>query len=251
MYEPYGFSFIVPCYNEEKRIVACLDSIMCEMRQYYINFEIIVIDNNSTDKTVEKVLEYKNHLPVTQYTPEIVVCKEERKGVVWARTTGSRIARFKFLANIDADNKLPKGWAEIARQAFLWDPDVVAVSGPLIFEGVGRYVTVCNKIFYFFAKLFHMKWPTLQGGNYVILNDTYKKMGGYDLSYEFFGEDTRTAVMASKYGKIRLISAMWVHSSPRRLEGQGNIRTAWTYVINYLSVNILGKNVTNEYRDFR
>ena len=44
-------SFIIPCYNEEKHIKACIRSIRKYM--WYIPYEIIVVDTGSTDRTVE------------------------------------------------------------------------------------------------------------------------------------------------------------------------------------------------------
>jgi glycosyltransferase involved in cell wall biosynthesis len=243
-------SFVVPCYNEQDSIKQCLESIYDEMNKYIDQYEIIIVDNGSTDKTIQRVREFIITHSSQNYWPSFRVCHEPRKGIVYARTAGADAARGKWIANIDADNRLPAGWYFNAKLNMI-KPDVVAFSGPLEFEDVNFAVTVANRVFYAVAQIFHIFWPTLQGGNYVIRKDVFKKMGGYDLSYKFYGEDTRTAVLAADHGKVRLDRNMWIHSSPRRLKGQGYFNTAWKYTINYLSVNILGKNVTPEYKDFR
>ena len=49
-------SIIIRTKNEENWISICLDKIF---KQNYKNFEVIIVDNNSTDKTVKRALEYK------------------------------------------------------------------------------------------------------------------------------------------------------------------------------------------------
>lgn len=237
---PYGFSFIIPAYNEEANIIECIASIQAELdRHPDIPAEIIVIDNNSTDKTAELA----RGMGVT-------VLKEERKGVVFARQAGSDAARYLFLANIDADNRVPTGWLDVAND--LTRTNYVAWSGPLRYYGASKVVDVGGDIFYFLARLAHkIVGPTLQGGNYVIRKDTLESMGGYDTSYEFYGEDTRTAVLAAEHGKIKLVPDMWIWSSARRLNQQGITKTVGLYTANYISTTLLNKKLSSKYKDFR
>jgi len=50
-------SIIIPVYNEEKHISACLDNVL---RQHYPDFETIVVDDGSIDNTEQLVKKYKN-----------------------------------------------------------------------------------------------------------------------------------------------------------------------------------------------
>lgn len=237
---PYGFSFIIPAYNEEANIVDCIISIKAELqRNPHIPAEIIVVDNNSTDRTAEVVRGMG-----------VKLIQESKKGVVHARQSGANAAKYQYLANIDADNRLPNGWLSVCNE--YTKTDLVAWSGPLKYAGASELVDIGGDIFYFMARVAHrIVGPTLQGGNYVIRKDALEAMGGYDTSYEFYGEDTRTAVLASKQGRVKLIPEMWIWSSPRRLEQQGLFKTVGIYTANYLSTTLLNKKVTKTYKDFR
>lgn len=242
MIEPdYGISFVIPCYNEAKNIVACIWSIQKDMRTSLpaIPFEIIVADNGSTDNSVKLAL----------CIVETRIVHETRKGVVHARNAGTKAARYCYVANIDADNQLPIGWTKAALDA-LSEPNVVAVSGPLVYHDE-RLINLGAKVFYFLARFFHQYWPTIQGGNYMIKKEAWTKIKGYNTEFAFYGEDTSTAKDFSAVGRIKLVPKMWIWSSPRRIRQQGLLKTIWLYTSNYFWVSWYGKPRSNEYRDFR
>lgn len=238
---PFGVSFIIPCYNESKNIKKCIWAIELEIERHpEVACEIIVVDNNSTDDTSQIAL---------RTTAKVIFEKE--KGVVNARNAGYKEAKYAYLANIDADNIVPKGWLDIALKT-IQKPNTSAVSGPLWYSGAPIYINAGGKVFYLLARVcHHLVGPTIQGGNYMIKKEVLDKMNGYDTSFHFYGEDTKTAQLASKYGKVRLIPDLQIYSDPRRIEGQGLAKTIWNYTSNYFSVSLFGKQTTNQYRDYR
>jgi GT2 family glycosyltransferase len=78
-----------------------------------------------------------------------------------------------------------------------------------------------------------------------------EKMGGFDTRISFYGEDTDTARRASKFGKVKFNHKFFIHTSGRRFAGQGLAKTAWLYIINFLSNVAFGKAATKEYVDYR
>src|SRR4051812_9489646 len=92
-------SIVIPVYNEAQNLDACLRAIA---RQTTAAYEVIVVDNNSTDGS----------LAVAQTFPFVTVITERRQGIVHARDRGYNAARGDIIARIDADSLLPKDWLE-------------------------------------------------------------------------------------------------------------------------------------------
>jgi len=231
-------SFIIPCYNEEAHIKDCIRAIRKHV--WYVPYEIIVVDNNCTDKTVE----------IAELEGAFVI-KETRKGVVFARQTGYEAAKGFLIANIDADSKITEGWIWEALSR-LSNDDTVAVTGPLEYQDVGLGLRIMTKLYYLIAKLSNDYIGVfIQGGNSMIKKSALDKVGGYDLSIAFYGEDTMTAKRIQHLGKIVFNMYMVTTTSPRRLKEQGNIKTIWMYLTNYFSVTFKNKSTTNDYKDYR
>ena len=123
-------SFVVPAYNEQALLPACLTAIRDEiLRAGQVlgqDAEIIVVNNASTDNT----------RAVAAAVPGVAVIDEPRKGLVQARWAGFEASSGALVANIDADTIIPPGWlTEVLRQ-FGANPNLVALSGPYIYYGV-------------------------------------------------------------------------------------------------------------------
>jgi glycosyltransferase involved in cell wall biosynthesis len=240
----YDFSctFVIAAFNEEKYIGNCIRSIHAEMANYDYPYEIIVIDNNSTDNTTKEARKAGADL----------VVPEKQQGVTYARNRGLRYAAYKHVAIIDADAQMPQGWYDHAMNGFYDDNDgpVVAVSGPITFYDSSDALNTSTKYFYKVAKMVHNLMPTLQGGNYIAKREILEKIGGFP-NVPFYGEDTMTAVEISKHGKIVLNPKMIINTSGRRLNQDGIWKTSWLYVINYLAANLIGAPATTKYENFR
>lgn len=88
-------SLIVPIFNAEKYLKKCLDSIL---NQTYKNFEIILVDDGSTDRSGDMCDEYAST------NEQIQVIHKRNKGLVEARITGIENASGKWIAFVDADD---------------------------------------------------------------------------------------------------------------------------------------------------
>lgn len=90
-------SVIIPAYNIEKEISRCLDSVL---NQIYKNIEIIVVDDGSTDKTVEILNIYE------QKHDNIIIIHQENQGVFSARLNGIQKATGKWIGFVDGDDEI-------------------------------------------------------------------------------------------------------------------------------------------------
>lgn len=234
-------SFIIPAFNEEHLIGACLISIYNEIKRCELQHtEVIVVDNNSTDLTADMA---------RAFGATVISCKE--KGITKAKQAGHMAATNQFEAYIDADNMLPTGWLTVALKAFN-DPKLVVVSGPLVYYDVSAWTSKIANIFQGIARVsHHVIAPMVQGGNYMVRKRALDLIGGYDQSIEFYGEDTDLAHRLSRIGKVKVLPALRILSSGRRLTEQGSLSTGILYALNYISVSLFGRPLTKRHEDYR
>lgn len=90
------FSVVIPAYNREKELVTCLDSVL---NQTYINFEIIVVDNGSTDNTKNIVQSYINKDKRVKY-----FWQENSGSPAGSRNTGIKNSSNEWIAFLDSDD---------------------------------------------------------------------------------------------------------------------------------------------------
>lgn len=124
MSKPLALSLIIPAYNEEQHLKNCLDSVSKQTR---LPEEVIVVDNNSTDRT---------RLIAESY-PFVRVVAEKQQGIVYARNAGFNAARHQLIGRIDADSVLPADWTERVMD-FYSQPGRASTS----LTGGGRYYNV-------------------------------------------------------------------------------------------------------------
>jgi len=94
-------SVIIPIYNREKKLGICLKSVL---NQTYKDYEIIVVDNNSTDNTKQVIKEFQKKNKKIKYL------FETKKGIGAARNTGEKNAKGKIILMTDSDCIVPKNW---------------------------------------------------------------------------------------------------------------------------------------------
>lgn len=89
-------SFIIPIYNSAKYLTECIESILSQS----ISKEIILINDGSTDNSLEIALKYSNQFPF------LTVIHSQNKGAAAVRNLGIRCAKGKYLFFVDSDDYL-------------------------------------------------------------------------------------------------------------------------------------------------
>jgi glycosyltransferase involved in cell wall biosynthesis len=117
-----SLSIIIPVYNEENHIRRCLKAIAA---QTVPPDEVIVVDNNSTDKTVE----------IAKSFPFVRIVHEKKQGRVFARTCGFNASHCTILGRIDADSVIDTDWVDRVRAHFA-EKNIGGVTG------LGKTVTL-------------------------------------------------------------------------------------------------------------
>jgi len=114
-------SIIIPAWNEETNILRCVLSLVNQVTNY--NYEIIVVNNNSTDRTAE----YLQKLNIKSFNQPIQGCGPSRK-------LGQEYANAPYILLGDADCVYPKEWVELMISQ-LKKTRAVAVLGRFTFIG--------------------------------------------------------------------------------------------------------------------
>ena len=97
-------SIIIPAYNVENYIEDCLESIL---NQTYTNIEVIIVNDGSTDGTLEKITPYADK------DKRIIILNQENQGVSATRNNGIEIAKGEYFAFFDADDYIPQNAIEL------------------------------------------------------------------------------------------------------------------------------------------
>lgn len=252
-------SFVVPAYNEEAYLPACLDSILEQTRDLPAGTtEIIVVNNASTDRTREVALSY----------PGVILVDEMRKGLPYARQAGFAASSGSLVAHVDSDSRLTPGWvkqvlatfdeheAKLAHSAS--KRPLVALSGPVVYYDLTPRQRLYVHVFYMIG------WATyainryilrvgsmVQGGNFITSREALAAIGGFNTSITFYGEDTDIARRLHDVGEVRFTFDLKMFSSARRLKGEGMLTMAARYSINYLWTTFFKRPFTNTHIDIR
>ncbi|MBI4054332.1 MAG: glycosyltransferase family 2 protein [Candidatus Doudnabacteria bacterium] len=226
-------SFIIPARNEQLYIADCIESIL---KQGLKNpFEIVVVDNASTDGTAAVV---------KKKFPNVILLREEKLGTNQARQKGFLHSGGEVLIFLDSDVRLPAGWLEKVLKKSNSDPGIVAISAPYHFYDFPAYLQLANIMYVylvstpwqFFIRNIARHSSFMIGGNMVIKRWALKKIEGFDTKFRFFGDDTDTGIRLGTVGKVVFSPRFWVYTSARRFNQRGVFRTMFTYLLNYTFV---------------
>ena len=187
------FSILVPAYNEEQSIASCLNSLISVA---YDDKEVIVIDDASTDYTVQAVEKFLDK-------GVILVRREKNGGRAAALNSGLQQVTGDVIITTDADTVTPSDWLQRFKSCFE-QQDVVAVGGayqacnkdkPLInatsildqiLNGVFKKSLVPNK---------------LSGVNSAILRKVLLDLGGFNEN-SWWSEDSELGWKLKKIGRV-------------------------------------------------
>lgn len=223
-------SVIVCAYNEEHYLGPCLQSLRSQSRPPN---ETIVIDNASSDRTGD----------VARNEAGVRVIVEPRKGLVVARERGRREATGEVLVYVDADCRAPRLWLERIERRFTRDASLIALSGNYRFydwDWWGRtllraYDFTLGPATHVLVKYILRIGVVFYGGNFAVRGEALERIGGFDTSIEFHGEDTNLGRRLSRVGRVELRYDCFLYTSARRYNAMGKGAVFRLYVRNFVS----------------
>lgn len=124
-------SIIIPAYNVEKYIAKCLDSIK---NQTFQNYEVIIVDDGSTDNTLEIINQY--------ISKRFRVFSQKNKGAGEARNTGIKKAIGKYITFVDSDDFYYRNdcLEKIANEIKKNDSEVITYKMVRFYQNSGKYL---------------------------------------------------------------------------------------------------------------
>ena len=241
------FSIVVPIYNVEGYLKKCLDSIL---NQTFVDYEIILVNDGSTDKSLSIIKEY-----MSKY-PDIKLINQENKGLSEARNAGLKEARGNYVLFVDSDDFIDKDLLLNLNDSIINNPDLVrfqlrVVSDKTIdineevFDSLNGHDAFKKIIKYRFVE---NAWAYLYSRKYLIDNGFLFKPNMY---HEDYGLIPLAIIKASIVNSISYIGYNYVQRSNSIMSDSNYMKTrkkAFDVLSQYL--DIANKDSDPYYRSF-
>ncbi len=224
-------SVIIPALNEGKYIMQPMHGLQS---QTFRNFETIVVDGGSTDRTVGMAKRYAR------------IITDRGRGPGSGRNAGARAAKGRILVFLDADTRPSSGLLESYHSAFR-DSGVVASTGPIYpLEKSSLRIRFGYRIVsVFFVRLsILMGNPAVMGSNFAVRADKFRRVGGFNEKFLTY-EDWDLSKRLKRLGRITYSKGAAVHTSTRRVAAWGISGYFIYYLINMLMYHFLKRSRSN------
>lgn len=203
MPKPY-FSVIIPTLNEEMLLPRLLASLK---KQRFKDFEVIIADNHSTDKTPEIIREYGAK----------IVEGGSRPGV--GRNRGASVAKGEYLAFLDADTVLDFDFLEKLRDEIL-KRNFSGASGFFVGDKGSAFDRFTHAILNYYFWSIQRLDPHACGFYFIIKRDVFEKLHGFDENI-YMAEDHELAHRIRDVGKFVFLKKPTITVSTRRVGREG------------------------------
>jgi len=237
-------SVIIPAYNEEKLIGRSIEALQKQTLPSD-QYEIIVIDNNSTDNTYAIAKNYK---------VSVYLYKEIQR-VAAARQFGASKAKAPILAFMDADSVADNDWLEAIVTHFAKNKSLMAVCGVALPNGGAMHVKMGFYSYNQFLRINQLFGIVLAWGfNFAIRKSAFDRIGGYNLALSSYDDAEIALRVKRNFGKksIYYSQKLRVYTSTRKHD---NLKILAIYVAdnvkNFVNVVIFKRSRVTEIRNVR
>lgn len=218
------FSVIIPALNEEDYLPKLLSDLE---KQKYKNFEIIVVDGGSTDKTVTIAEKFKKKLPLRLFI-------SPKRNVSYQRNFGAKKSLGKFLVFLDADARINSSFLKKIfsvvnkKEALLIIPKIIpnevnkrTSEMKVLFEIVNFLIEISQLI----------NKPFSSGGSIIIEKNLFDLLEGFDESL-YLAEDHNLIQRAKKIGVVaKMFPSIKVKFNLRRMKHEGRFKFLYKSIL--------------------
>lgn len=241
------YSFIVPVYNTEKYLKKCLDSLV---NQTYKDFEIIVVNDGSTDKSSSIISKYQKKYK------NIIVIDKENEGLSMARNRGVQKSSGKYIIFVDSDdyvsNKLLEEVdkkiddSDILRFQIATEDEEYTKINEYHEEG---FESMCGYDAFKYLSSYHFvepAWCYVIRKNYYIENKFSFKKGVY---HEDFGLIPYVIYKARKVKSIDFIGYYYIQRNGSIMNNNDykkTVKKAFDMLEQYKTMRLFAKNINRK-----
>lgn len=225
------FSVIIPTLNEEKYLPLILSDLA---KQKEKNFEVVVVDGKSQDKTKEVAQSFAPKMPLT-------FLEVDKRNVSYQRNTGAAKAKGDYFVFLDADSRVPSDFTSASeavckRGAKVILPTILPDDKTQKTKVLISLVNTLIKLSQTYGK------PLSGGGNFIIEKGLFNELHGFDEDL-FMSEDHDLIRRAWAKGvKARIAKSVKVTNSMRRGDVEGDMSLIYKYVVGFLAYTVVPSN---------
>ncbi len=241
------YSFIVPVYNTEKYLKKCLDSLV---NQTYKDFEIIVVNDGSTDKSSSIISKYQKKYK------NIIVIDKENEGLSMARNRGVQKSSGKYIIFVDSDDYVSNKLLEEVDKK-IDDSDILRFQIATEYEDYTKineyheegFESMCGYDAFKNLSSYHFvepAWCYVIRKNYYIENKFSFKKGVY---HEDFGLIPYVIYKARKVKSIDFIGYYYIQRNGSIMNNNDykkTVKKAFDMLEQYKTMRLFAKNINRK-----
>lgn len=222
------FSIIIPTLNEEKYLPLILSDLAQQQKK---NFEIIVVDGKSTDKTKQIANSFVDSMPLTFF-------EVDKRNVSYQRNFGAKKGKGQYFVFLDADTRIPKDFTYQLQHA-CFQRKFQLVLPTIAWDDKSRKGKILMSIVKSFIRASQVYGrPLATGGNFAIERHLFEKIGGFNEKV-FISEDHDIIRRAYEAGvKAKIVKNVKAMLSLRRSEVEGDMMLIYKHVVGFLAYTV-------------
>ena len=209
-------SIIIPAHNEESYLKSTINSLL---NQTYQNFEVIIVLNSCTDKSLDIV----NNIKKNNSKKDLITHNIRIANVSLARNVGVDLAKGEILIFLDADTTLEKNSLEIIQKQFTSQISVASTKVKPDSKNLSLLLLMKFKNFYHTYNLYH-------GSSGIIIchKNQFDKIGGF--KEDLIVKENRDLIKKlTKIGKYKCINC-YATTSMRRFNKWGLLKSSFFWI---------------------